>query len=123
MPLEPDRREPADPSAVRRRALRSLPLAVGAPAAGIAVLLAANRLLSEPGHFMARAAVLVVAGLCVPLLAKLSELITGVPFGRLAASWDGLRGWQRGVLGLLVAVAALGTFGAIALAVALRAGP
>lgn len=34
------------------------------------------------------------------------ELATGIPFGKLAASWDSLKGWQRGVIGIVVAAAA-----------------
>ncbi len=40
------------------------------------------------------------AFLYAPFLTHLSELITGVPFTQLSKRWDGLRGWQRGVIGL-----------------------
>jgi hypothetical protein len=33
------------------------------------------------------------------------ELVTGSPIGQLAHAWDTLKGWQRLVLGLLVAIA------------------
>jgi hypothetical protein len=33
------------------------------------------------------------------------ELMTGAPYLRLARSWMGLRGWQRGVLGTFIVVA------------------
>lgn len=35
------------------------------------------------------------------------ELITGLPFRRLANSWMRLRGWQRGVLGTLIVLTSL----------------
>lgn len=41
-------------------------------------------------------------------IAGLIELITGIQFQRLSEAWDGLAGWQRGVLGLLIVVAAFG---------------
>jgi hypothetical protein len=37
--------------------------------------------------------------LCAPFLMHLLELITGVPFTELSNRWDGLKGWQRGVIG------------------------
>lgn len=36
------------------------------------------------------------------------ELLTGHSFLSLAARWDQLAGWQRGVIGTVVAVAAVG---------------
>ena len=39
-------------------------------------------------------------------LAGFIEFVSGIPFGKLASSWDSLRGWQRGVIGLLVVAAA-----------------
>ncbi|TAK99950.1 MAG: hypothetical protein EPO07_10335 [Verrucomicrobia bacterium] len=35
------------------------------------------------------------------------EVVTGSPYQRLAQSWMGLRGWQRGVLGTFIVFAAL----------------
>jgi hypothetical protein len=35
------------------------------------------------------------------------ELLTGHPFLSLASEWDQLAGWQRGILGMLVAALAL----------------
>lgn len=37
-------------------------------------------------------------------LVGLIELLTGIEFTRIAEKWDALQGWQRGVLGVLVAV-------------------
>ncbi|NNL99558.1 MAG: hypothetical protein HKO62_02325 [Gammaproteobacteria bacterium] len=36
------------------------------------------------------------------------ELILGRPFMELSDAWDALRGWQRGVLGVVIVAAALG---------------
>jgi hypothetical protein len=36
----------------------------------------------------------------------LIELCTGYSFTRLANAWDDLKGWQRGVLGILIVVTA-----------------
>ena len=41
------------------------------------------------------------AFLCTPFLMHLLELISGVPFTELSNRWDGLKGWQRGVIGLI----------------------
>jgi hypothetical protein len=40
------------------------------------------------------------AFLCTPFLMHLLELITGAPFTELSNRWDGLKGWQRGVIGI-----------------------
>ena len=39
-------------------------------------------------------------------LAGLIELVTGFPFQRASDAWDHLAGWQRGVLGILIVIAA-----------------
>jgi hypothetical protein len=39
-------------------------------------------------------------------LVGLLEAITGVPFAEISSKWDELAGWQRGILGLLVAALA-----------------
>lgn len=46
---------------------------------------------------------LVIGGavLCTPFLMHLLELIAGVPFTELSNRWDGLKGWQRGVIGVM----------------------
>lgn len=54
--------------------------------------------------------IFVVVPLAAPgalALVGLIELVTNAPFTRLAQSWDALRGWQRGVLGLLICAAVL----------------
>ena len=38
----------------------------------------------------------------LPLLVGLVELVSGKHFDELARRWDELRGWQRGVLGLVI---------------------
>ena len=46
---------------------------------------------------------LVVGGafLCTPFLMHLLELLAGVPFTDLSNRWDGLKGWQKGVIGFI----------------------
>jgi hypothetical protein len=39
-------------------------------------------------------------------LAGALQLVSGVPFSRLSAQWASLAGWQRGVLGITILVAA-----------------
>lgn len=39
-------------------------------------------------------------------LTGLVELIVGVPFIQLSDAWDGLAGWQRGILGIFIVIAA-----------------
>jgi hypothetical protein len=41
-------------------------------------------------------------------LAGLVQVISGVRFSELASRWDALRGWQRGVLGTLIFLVAVG---------------
>jgi len=49
-------------------------------------------------------------------LVGLIQLVGGVPFGELAAKWDSLAGWQRGILGtLLVLVAGIVIMGCMIL--------
>jgi hypothetical protein len=48
----------------------------------------------------------------------LGQAATDVPFNQLAAQWDALKGWQRGVLGLtILAVFSALLFGILAAAV------
>ena len=53
----------------------------------------------------------VVRNLIIPLglpgafaLMGLLEIITGVPFNDISGKWDNLKGWQRGVLGIIIAI-------------------
>lgn len=39
-------------------------------------------------------------------LTGLIELVAGVPFIQLSDAWDGLAGWQRGILGIFIVIAA-----------------
>lgn len=43
-------------------------------------------------------------------LAGTIEIISGVPFTALASKWDSLKGWQRGILGTLIAIFAFIVF-------------
>jgi hypothetical protein len=54
-------------------------------------------------HFAVISASLPFVFVCVGVI----ELVTGSPYLRLAQSWMGLRGWQRGVLGTFIVLAAL----------------
>ena len=52
-------------------------------------------------QLLKRLIVLGGAFLCTPFLMHLLELIAGVPFTQLSNRWDGLKGWQRGVIGFI----------------------
>jgi hypothetical protein len=54
----------------------------------------------------------------VPFVYYLTELVTGEPVPVLARKWDALAGWQRGVLGTLVAVVAFAVIFIVLLALA-----
>ena len=41
-------------------------------------------------------------------LAALVQVVSAVPFSELSSQWDALQGWQRGVLGTLIFVSAVG---------------
>jgi hypothetical protein len=41
-------------------------------------------------------------------LAGLVQVISGVPFSELASRWDALQGWQRGILGTIIFILAVG---------------
>lgn len=43
-------------------------------------------------------------------LAGLVEIVSGVPFKTLANRWDSLAGWQRGIVGTLIAIFAFAAF-------------
>ena len=43
---------------------------------------------------------------CVPFLIGVTEFLFGVPISQVSGKWDSLQGWQRGVLGILVVLAA-----------------
>jgi hypothetical protein len=48
-------------------------------------------------------------------LAGLIQFVSGVPFTQLSAKWDSLKGWQRGVLGVIIFVFAVALiFGVLA---------
>jgi len=83
------------PRAVRRRALKIIAFGVVAAVAwtGFVMFLAERgRQLWGPGLGVP----------AVPLLAGLVELVSGRTFDDLAQHWDELKGWQRGILGLVI---------------------
>ena len=47
-------------------------------------------------------------------LVGLIEVVSGVPFSELAARWDDLHGWQRGVLGTLIVLLSTGVIFGVA---------
>jgi hypothetical protein len=47
--------------------------------------------------------------LCIPfvyLCIGLIEVVSGKPYRHLAAAWMNLRGWQRGIIGIIIVIAA-----------------
>ena len=89
-------------SEVRKRGLKRVILAGGLFAVNVTLLL----WLSSHAHSVH----FPVVGMSLPLALALIggiELVTGAPFQRLANSWMGLRGWQRGVLGTLIVFTSL----------------
>jgi hypothetical protein len=56
------------------------------------------------GHHIVAVEVLAIPGGFA--LAGLVQAITGVSFSTLAARWQSLAGWQRGIVGVLIAVLA-----------------
>ncbi len=61
--------------------------------------------LHEVVTYLGKLAIFAMAMPAVIALAGLIELVSGVPFWRIAQRWDALRGWQRGVLGLGIVAA------------------
>jgi hypothetical protein len=48
--------------------------------------------------------------LCIPfvyLCVGLIEVVSGKPYRHLAAAWMNLKGWQRGIIGTIIIIAAL----------------
>ena len=105
----------------RRAGLRAMAV-FGPLAAAIAALAAvgARWLEGSALDFLAGPWLPYVAALpAIPFLAGLAVYVTGRPFRELAAAWDELRGWQRGVLGILIVlVAAAAILGGVALVLA-----
>ncbi len=51
-------------------------------------------------------------------LVGLVQLVSGVPFGKLATQWDSLKGWQRGILGTAIVIGAFLILAVIMLSIA-----
>ncbi len=64
-------------------------------------------------HIIKKYLLIGVAIACVPFLRDLLELVTGVGFSTMAAEWDHLEGWQRGVIGLGVVAGVLILFAVV----------
>jgi len=88
---------------VRRRALKIIAVGALIAVAWTAVVLA----LSERGRQFWGPGLGVPA---VPLLVGLVELVAGRTFLDLAQRWDELKGWQRGILGLVIVAIATTVF-------------
>ena len=111
-----------DNSFDRTRALKRLAIAVlvGIPV-GISSGYASYRLETSWGANPSRSqqagmlALVVVAGAAfVPLLVTIMEVVAGVPFLQIASRWNALKGWQRGMLGLLAVLAMMLVMGIVA---------
>ena len=91
-------------SGVRQKGL--VKLLVGGALAGI-VLIVMSRVSQDGIPASVNTLSLIPAAIPgVFALAGLLELVTGMPFTRIGAAWDDLAGWQRGVVGLIVVIAA-----------------
>ncbi len=83
--------------AVRTTALKRMLITVWAlPLVGVVFFLGKP---FQYGHALLKYVLIGTAVACVPFLRDLLELVTGVRFKTMATNWDGLKGWQRGVIG------------------------
>lgn len=83
------------PREVRRRGLKLIAIGIVLAAFWLALMLVMaerNRQLMGPGLGLP----------LLPLLVGLVELVSGRHFDDLSRRWDDLRGWQRGVLGVVI---------------------
>ncbi|MBU2709358.1 hypothetical protein KCM76_25405 [Zooshikella marina] len=78
--------------------------------------------LRKQGYVLNSFAMIVIAAPAAWGLVGLLEMVTSRPFSEMEDWWNGLRGWQRGVLGLLIVViafafmmGAIGTAGVLGL--------
>lgn len=97
------------PRSVRGRGLLKL-------AGGVLGAAAAHAFVAAGGLEGTRGGTYYLIALAVPgafALVGLIETCAGVPFEQIAAKWDVLKPWQRGVLGTLIALAALGMLFAV----------
>jgi hypothetical protein len=99
---EEDEENGASPAHVR---VRGLLLLIGA-AAGILLTLVSSAYLAKHGYFPKRGGVPAMVLVFIPIavaLAGFIELLTGLALMRVPGKWDGLQGWQRGILMILIA--------------------
>ncbi len=88
---------------IRSRGLAQL--AAGAAPLALIAWLAPAEWVRQVLDALGKLAIFALAMPAVVALAGLVELVSGVPFWRIAERWDALRGWQRGVLGLAIVAA------------------
>ena len=97
----------------RKRGLKLL--LVGAAATGALFYVALDLLPRFGYQFTPRG--LMIAGIPSAIgLVGLLEFATGIPFQDWVRRWDSLKGWQRGIIGTLIALAALILFMTIGIA-------
>jgi type IV secretory pathway VirB2 component (pilin) len=106
---------------VRRRALRTM-LVSGPITVAVAVVAAFGSawLKGTRLEFLLRGEVLIVLALpAVPFLIALASWLSSRSREELEAAWNGLRGWQRGVLGIAIVLGAAAVIlGGVVLALA-----
>jgi hypothetical protein len=93
------------PAEIRRRALWRLPL--GLALVPLAVLMGYLHQKYRSDGSLRWAGLIGMGAVALPFLAACLELISGVPLRDLSTKWDGLAGWQRGLLGTLIITLAL----------------
>ena len=86
-------------SATRKTGL----LALGA---GLAVALIGGMLAASFNVLQVQGVVMLLAVPGALAFAGLGQLVTGISFWQMASRWDSFQGWQRGVLGVLIVLAA-----------------
>jgi len=92
----------ASPAHIR---IRGVLLLVGGGAGAFAAMLA-SAFLAQQGLFPKHGGIPAMIVIFVPVAAALAgfiELLTGLEVRRVPGKWDDLKGWQRGILGTLIA--------------------
>lgn len=94
----------------RKRALKKVTLGILGCAGMVGLFLAIARAGYVPANpFMLIPAAVPFVYFCMCMI----ELLTGRPYQQLAGAWMALKGWQRGVIGLLIVLAAVFLIGVV----------